>query len=72
MIFRAMAATGVKAVDRVAKVGDTSYDLQEGSSAGCGLVIGITSGAFTREQLLAEPHTHLIDSIPEILAILGL
>jgi len=30
----------------VAKVGDTASDMQEGTSAGCKYVIGITTGAF--------------------------
>src|SRR5258708_32172514 len=34
LIFRAMELTGVSMVERVAKVGDTASDLQEGTSAG--------------------------------------
>lgn len=71
LIFRAMELAGVSDVRRVAKVGDTASDLGEGNAAGCGLVIGITTGAFTREQLLATPHTHLISQIPEVLAIIN-
>lgn len=70
MIFKAMQLAGVDDVQKVAKVGDTASDMQEGTNAGCSLVIGITSGAFTREALLLEPHTHLIDSLdalPDIL-----
>lgn len=70
LIFKAMELTHIANVKRVAKVGDTASDLQEGSSAGCGLVIGITSGAFSREQLETEIHTHLITQIPEIVEIL--
>jgi phosphoglycolate phosphatase-like HAD superfamily hydrolase len=55
----------------VAKIGDTASDLQEGSSAGCGWVIGVTSGAYTRVELAKEPHTHLVGQIPEILPILS-
>lgn len=70
MIFKAMQLAGIYDIKKVAKVGDTASDMQEGTNAGCSLVIGITSGAFTREALLREPHTHLIDSLgalPEIL-----
>jgi phosphonatase-like hydrolase len=66
MIFKAMQLAGVTDINKVAKVGDTASDMQEGTSAGCGLVIGITSGAFSREALLKEPHTHLIDSLWEL------
>jgi phosphonatase-like hydrolase len=71
LIFRAMELAGVSDVKRVAKVGDTASDLGEGNAAGCGLVIGITTGAFTREQLLLTPHTHLISQIPEVLGIIN-
>lgn len=70
MIFKAMQLAGIDDVQKVAKVGDTASDMQEGTNAGCSLVIGITSGAFTREALLREPHTHLIDhllALPDIL-----
>lgn len=71
LIFRAMELAGVSDVKRVAKVGDTVSDLGEGTAAGCGWVIGITSGAFTKEQLSAVPHTHLITRIPDVLEIIS-
>lgn len=70
MIFKSMALTGVREVNHVAKVGDTASDMEEGTAAGCKWVIGITSGAYTREELTKEKHTHLVHSIPEILSIL--
>lgn len=70
LIYKVMELTGVMDAKLIAKVGDTASDLHEGTSAGCGFVVGITSGAFTREQLENEPHTHLIDRIPEILNVL--
>lgn len=72
LIYRAMEIAGVSDSKAVAKVGDTISDLQEGHAAGCGWVIGIASGAFTKEQLAVVPHTHLIDQIPEIIPILVL
>jgi phosphonatase-like hydrolase len=71
LIFRAMELAGVSDVKRVAKVGDTVSDLGEGTAAGCGWVIGITSGAFTKEQLSVVPHTHLINRIPDVLEIIS-
>jgi phosphonatase-like hydrolase len=71
MIFRAMELTGIRDARAVAKIGDTASDLQEGNAAGCSLVIGVTTGAFSREQLLKENHTHLINhllELPEIIA----
>lgn len=70
MIFKAMEITGVISVKFVAKVGDTVSDLLEGNSAGCALVIGVTSGSFTREELSKEKSTHLVENIHEILPIL--
>lgn len=70
LVFRAMELTGVTDARRVAKVGDTPSDLLEGRAAGCGLVIGVTSGSHTREQLAPHPHTHLIDNLRELPGIL--
>lgn len=70
MIFKTMALTGVREASHVAKVGDTASDMEEGTSAGCRWVIGVTSGAYTKEELTKEKHTHLINSIPEVLPIL--
>ncbi|MEK6780611.1 MAG: HAD hydrolase-like protein [Bacteroidota bacterium] len=72
MIFKAMELTSIRDISKVAKVGDTVSDLQEGNSAGCGLVIGVTTGAFSKQELEKEEHTHLIKQIPEIMEILGL
>ncbi len=72
MIYRAMELTGITDVEHVAKVGDTIFDLQEGTSAGCGWVIGVTSDVHTREQLKRGPHTHLIDQLSELKPIFNL
>lgn len=72
MIFKAMELTGVRDISKVAKVGDTVSDLQEGNSAGCSIVVGVTTGAFAKEELEKVEHTHLIERIPEMIGILGL
>jgi phosphonatase-like hydrolase len=66
LALKAMALTGVNDPKTVAKVGDTPSDLQEGHAAQCGLVIGVTNGTHSREQLLAHYHTHLISSLGEL------
>lgn len=66
MIHRAMQLLGVVDPRFVAKVGDTQVDLEEGTNAGCGLVVGVTTGASTREQLSAYPHTHIVESVAEV------
>jgi phosphonatase-like hydrolase len=67
LIFEAMKQTGIRDAASVIKVGDTASDIQEGKAAGCGMTIGITSGAFSSDALKQENPTHLIDSIPHLL-----
>jgi 2-aminoethylphosphonate-pyruvate transaminase len=69
MVQRAMAVAGVADPARVAKVGDTPADLLEGTAAGCGFVIGVTTGSHTRAELEVHPHTHLIGSLRELLPL---
>ena len=70
MIYRAMELTGVREVARVVKVGDTPSDLHEGANAGCGMVVGVTSGSHTADELRPHPHTVLIDSVRDLPAML--
>jgi phosphonatase-like hydrolase len=66
MIQLLMMRLGIRDACRVAKVGDTKADLEEGANAGCGLVIGVTSGSFTLAQLQACPHSHILQSVAEV------
>ncbi|MNL81732.1 Phosphonoacetaldehyde hydrolase [compost metagenome] len=66
-----MATLGINSADRIAKVGDTEVDINEGINAGCKYVIGVTTGAFTREQLLPYKPTHVIDDIAEVPGIIS-
>jgi phosphonatase-like hydrolase len=70
MIWQLMKRLGVAEARRVAKVGDTKVDLEEGTNAGCGLVIGVTTGTGSRDQLQACPHSHILASVAEIPALL--
>jgi phosphonatase-like hydrolase len=72
MIQLLMARLGIRDSRNVAKVGDTKADLEEGTNAGCGLVIGVTTGTFTRDQLQACPHSHIVQSVNEVPGLLGL
>jgi phosphonatase-like hydrolase len=72
LVFEAMRRVGVNDVRRVAKVGDTPSDLEEGAAAGCGWVIGITHGTHSREQLRRHPHTHIVESLNEVGEVLRL
>lgn len=72
MIYHAMKLTHVTDCKQVAKVGDTQSDMLEGTNAGCGWVIGVTTGAYSRQELIKEPHTHLIEQVLELKEIFGL
>ena len=72
MIHHLMKQCGVSDAARVAKVGDTPADLTQGHNAGCGLVVGVTRGTHTREELAHHPHTHLIEMVADLPALLGL
>jgi phosphoglycolate phosphatase-like HAD superfamily hydrolase len=56
----------------VAVVGDTANDLWSGWRAGAAVVAGVLTGAHDRPQLEAAPHTHLLASVADLPAILGL
>jgi len=71
MLLKAMRDLGIADAKRVAKVGDTPSDLAEGTSAGCGMVIGVTGGSHTAEQMRPHPHTHLIGTVAELPELLG-
>lgn len=71
MIFRCMEATGVTDVRSVANAGDTVLDLLAGHNAGVALNIGVLSGAHGRDQMLAQPHTHLLDSVAGLAELLA-
>jgi phosphonatase-like hydrolase len=72
MIQHLMRHFGITDAAHVAKVGDTPVDLEEGTNAGCGWVVGVLSGTHIRQRLERWPHTHLIDSVAELPAVLGL
>jgi phosphonatase-like hydrolase len=72
MIRHLMAKLGVDDAKRVMKVGDTFVDIEEGINAGCGLVVGVTTGSCTRAQLDAYPMARVVDSVREVPGYLGL
>jgi len=66
MIQAIMKATGISDVTTVVKVGDTEVDIAEGRTAGCGLVISVTTGSFTREELAPYQPDIIIDDLQEL------
>jgi len=70
MILRLMTMLDIGDPRRIAKVGDTTSDLEEGASAGCGINIAVLTGAATREELATRPHTHIVASVAEVMPLL--
>jgi phosphonatase-like hydrolase len=63
MIQELMLRASITDPLEVAKVGDTEVDVNEGRNAGCGLVVAVTTGAYTEEQLAAYDPDHIISSL---------
>lgn len=72
MIYQAMMALDVSNVADVAVVGDTPLDLQAGSNARAGWVVGVLSGAHGIETLGTAPHTHLLPDVSRLPALFDL
>lgn len=70
MINQIMQESGIDDPTKIVKVGDTEVDVNEGKNVGCRYTIGITTGAYTREELEKYEPTHIIDDISEVLTII--
>lgn len=71
MILYAMRHLGISDSSKVVKIGDSIIDIEEGQSANCGLVIGVTTGAHNSDQLLRAQPDFVIDSLEEVKTILA-
>lgn len=70
MILLAMQKFGIENASEVIKVGDSIIDIEEGKNAGCGLSIGITTGAHTYKQLASANPDHIIHNLQELLLLI--
>lgn len=70
MIHQLMQQTGVQDPSFVVKTGDTEVDIEEGRNAECGLVVGITTGAYKRQQLELYFPDKIIDSLNELASLI--
>jgi phosphonatase-like hydrolase len=57
-------------VREVATAGDTVTDVLAGHRAGASVVAGVLTGAHSRDDLSATPHTHLLESVAQLPAAL--
>lgn len=70
MINFAMKKFDISDSKTLVKVGDSTIDIQEGQNAGCGLSIGITTGAHTSAQLQTANPDKVIDDLSELLLLI--
>lgn len=70
MIHHAMEATGVHDVRRVLAAGDTVVDVRAARNAGV-IAVGVCTGALSRQDLEAEPHDHVLDSVADVPGLVG-
>jgi phosphonatase-like hydrolase len=70
MIQELMKRSEIIDAKQVVKVGDTEVDVQEGRNADCGLVIGITTGAYSKELLEQYQPDQVIDHLSELPALM--
>lgn len=54
----------------VVKIGDTEVDIAEGRNAGVGKVVSVTTGAFTRDELLPYGPDAVIDDLSDLARLL--
>lgn len=71
IIYHAMTRLGVNDIGTVAAAGDTPLDLQAGTNARAGWVIGVLSGAHGIDTLGRTRHTHLLASVAELPGLFG-
>lgn len=70
MIEQLMYRAGIDDPMLVAKVGDTTVDIEEGRNAGCRYVIAVTTGSGTSDELREYNPTHIVNHLSEIPALL--
>lgn len=66
MIQQLMQRLNISDPQDVVKVGDTQVDIQEGKNAGCWIVVGVTTGAYSRENLLKYQPDYILDSLERL------
>jgi len=72
MIWSMMEQLNLRDLKKVAKVGDTEVDILEGRNAGCGLVVSVTTGSYSKEELEEFTPDHIIASLQELPVLLGI
>jgi phosphoglycolate phosphatase len=68
----ALLRLGGGAVSELLVAGDTPSDVESGLRAGAGLVVGVTTGASSEQDLLAARAPHVLDSVAGLVRLLGI
>ena len=71
MILTAVIRLGIESVAAVAVAGDTGADIVAGRRAGASVVAGVLTGADDRGSLERAGATHVLDSVADLPALLG-
>lgn len=69
LVLAAVMALEIDDVREVAVAGDTANDLLSGHRAAASIVAGVLTGSHDRAQLEAAPHTHILDSVVDLPAV---
>ena len=70
MIQKAMAQFGINDPNQVLKAGDSEIDIIEGKNSGCGITVGVLSGAQNRQQLEVANPDYILQNVTELESIL--
>jgi phosphonatase-like hydrolase len=71
LALTALMRLGIDDVAELATAGDTTSDLLAGHRAGASVVVGVLTGAHDRATLEQAPHTHILESIRDLPALLA-
>jgi phosphonatase-like hydrolase len=66
MIEKIMQQLHIASSGQVIKIGDTEVDIKEGQNAGCLYSIAVTTGAYSREQLMPFNPDFIFDDLIEL------
>ncbi|MEZ0364471.1 HAD family hydrolase [Mycobacterium sp. pUA109] len=69
MLLTALIRTRTESVHQIAVAGDTTSDLWAGTRAGAAIVAGVRTGAHGDADFADVPHTHVIDGVADLIAV---
>lgn len=71
MVLTALIRLGVDDVREVAVAGDTRSDLLTGTRAGASVVAGVLTGAHGADDFANVSHTHVVDSVSDLITVIA-